>query len=1175
MKGKYKMVRKALFSQPEEEKKKAVGRQRLFSATQAAQPVAGQPVGVQTKPTVSTPQTRVSTLPDFLGGGQYTTVVGKPNELFVNPDARDIDSVKNEVRGGSFSDTLEEVNHIISVGLGGTKDKVNLVGSKSTPDVEGRLKQLFGVPLKIGDMAYDKRQGGRVKVENKAIDDYKSGKIDLPEARLRLKAFDFGADKINERVQQLEAVGKTVDKGVGLLGKFGKVLGEAPKVLKKPLEKLNPFSYELKKPKVEGMTFKVGEGLTSEQKEIASAMVRKEPSVQIGETSMIVPTLYGNVEVDDKDIAQAIELEKQGRKNPLEHVAQTKQLVNLSLGFIGPVGKVKQIDNLTKNEMVEAIDYIRLKQPYSQKMEESIGYLAEKFGITSKKVGNVANKFEQLVKNTKTKNVSSKVSALSNQEGYINPSAMAESISKKIEPLKTSLAPLKQQDKQTQDTFVRWISSRLVGSQTAEEMVAQTPKSTNGLQNILKYEAGENIPETTKIKQVFDSLYNEAKEKAGLEIPYRQNYLPQVYNNKPEEVTTAVKNYLLDKGVDGKVVDDYVAGRGLLPEDISNRLKLNPSFSKQRVFPNYETAMQYGLKPKYENIGQLVAHYKDELEKTFANQSLVNELVSQGKLSTFPDNVRTTGVNAPFSFQGYFAEPKLAKMVNDYFRDEAALGFGQKVAKGLGTASKTLQEIRLSAGVPKTDINFFAVGQVIRNLVAGDTSSIPAMLRGNIDSASLSYFRKNAPTIQKMANNGIDLGARITDKDYTTLWKGLMSNKSFKEKIGLTFGKTFNEKTFASFLPQTYIETFKQAEKRALTKLKMSAEDSAKFAANATRAFHGISTPLIRGKTTEDVLAATFFAPRFREGIIRSLGNTLRSVTTEIRNPAFYKNRRLALGMVLTYGMYDLANRQLTGHSITENKNNKFDELEIPLPDGNTAYLPFMPSYLAFARNMVQSGVGFATGDFETGKQKASTLLSMPLNYATQIWTNKDYFGNQIWSEDATLAQKAEQIGKYLGVQANHPYVTEVINIMTKEDYPLYFAISRMMELPLKFQTLSSRQKQEFYNAVEKKEEEIKPTKDRVKEIYDQVQTLVEDGKFDEAQQIVNGLPDNEWEIYKNVKASSKRSTTNQSKVDLYPLYQKVQELKQSGNLDEAKQIVNGLTNEEYRIYKLLKDQLQ
>ena len=68
-----------------------------------------------------------------------------------------------------------------------------------------------------------------------------------------------------------------------------------------------------------------------------------------------------------------------------------------------------RIDNFTKDELIEAIDYIRLKLPYNQRIEENIGYLAEKFDVSSTVPGTIANKFEALVEETQTYDIAGRV----------------------------------------------------------------------------------------------------------------------------------------------------------------------------------------------------------------------------------------------------------------------------------------------------------------------------------------------------------------------------------------------------------------------------------------------------------------------------------------------------------------------------------------------------------------------------------------------------------------------------------------------------------------------------------------------------------------------------------------------------------------------------------------------
>lgn len=79
----------------------------------------------------------------------------------------------------------------------------------------------------------------------------------------------------------------------------------------------------------------------------------------------------------------------------------------LAAGIVGAKrfkGKIPKIDVPTQQEMIDIIDYARLKPGFSQKLENSAAVLAEKYGIKGKTVSDLANKFDivlQAIKNTK------------------------------------------------------------------------------------------------------------------------------------------------------------------------------------------------------------------------------------------------------------------------------------------------------------------------------------------------------------------------------------------------------------------------------------------------------------------------------------------------------------------------------------------------------------------------------------------------------------------------------------------------------------------------------------------------------------------------------------------------------------------------------------------------------
>jgi hypothetical protein len=755
--------------------------------------------------------------------------------------------------------------------------------------------------------------------------------------------------------------------------------------------------------------------------------------------------------------------------------------------------------------------------------------------------------------------------------------------------LKNTLSPINGADPEAQATYRKFVNAKTSGKELANveaKNLSNIPEKESW-DTILKYEQGAETPHSGQIKETFDSLRQEAIDR-GLTVPQRQNYVPQMYKNTPDEVALATAHYMQDKGVAENVITDYLAGKNL-PEEIASKLGLDPGFTKQRVFPDYATAMQYGLKPKYTSPAQLAGAYRASLESAVANRNLIGDLVAQGKLVT-KKGLNMKPVDITFSPQVYFAEPKLAAALNNLTHDAQNLTFGQAGLQKVSKVSKFMQELALSAGFPGTDVNFFSMGQLIKQLTArtgevvtsplkslsGIGKDITAFARANLDSQSIRFFEEKAPIIQKMAENGIDISERVGN--FRDMYKNMVAKPSYKEALGRGWDTAFQKKTFASFMPQLYINTFESTYKTALKK-GLSEEVASATAAEATRAFHGLTEDVARSKTTQDALSAIFFAPKFREGIVNTLWNTGKSLTTELRNPAFAKSRQLAAGMALTYAGYQYLNHKLNGNYTWQNEPGHEFDLKIPLPGGkNVLYVPFMPSFMSLPRNIGSAGIALYKGDLKTVYQKGTSLLSMPLQVSGQIITNQDYFGNPIYKDTDTRTEKITKIGQYLGLQANHPYLKLVSNYIDNKREPdkafrkpLTQSLLEASEFPVKFETLDRISRSQFYAAADQKAQQSAQDKKRIQPIYDQVQKLKDSGDDAGAQTIVDGLSEEDYNIYKAIKSSGTRTDTINSEARLFQTYQHLQQLKQNGREDEAQRIVDDMPDDEYKAYELLK----
>ena len=66
----------------------------------------------------------------------------------------------------------------------------------------------------------------------------------------------------------------------------------------------------------------------------------------------------------------------------------------------------------------------------------------------------------------------------------------------------------------------------------------------------------------------------------------------------------------------------------------------------------------------------------------------------------------------------------------------------------------------------------------------------------------------------------------------------------------------------------------------------------------------------------------------------------------------------------------------------------------------------------------------------------------------------------------------------------------------------------------------------------------------------------------------MDGLNDDQYKLYKKLRASEKAKQTNSTKSDFYPTFLHIQDLIKQGNEEEAQSIVDSMSDEEYKAYK-------
>ena len=121
----------------------------------------------------------------------------------------------------------------------------------------------------------------------------------------------------------------------------------------------------------------------------------------------------------------------------------------------------------------------------------------------------------------------------------------------------------------------------------------------------------------------------------------------------------------------------------------------------------------------------------------------------------------------------------------------------------------------------------------------------------------------------------------------------------------------------------------------------------------------------------------------------------------------------------------------------------------------------------------------------------------------------------------------------------------------------------------------TTQQPEDLLKAKSEVTKEKTKAKDEFKPRYEEIQDLISKDKLDEAKQIVDSLTDEEYEIYKSLRASDKRAETNKMKIQVWPKYKKIKELEKAGKIEEALSELDLLTDEEYKAYKSLAKSLE
>lgn len=553
---------------------------------------------------------------------------------------------------------------------------------------------------------------------------------------------------------------------------------------------------------------------------------------------------------------------------------------------------------------------------------------------------------------------------------------------------------------------------------------------------------------TFKLQQVIDPA-----------IQHRKNYIPQTYKQDATTVEEAIR-----------------------------KLNTKTKSAVPRSFNTYEEAAQFGLNPKHQTLDKILGENVAEATKVHANRQVIDNGLKNGIFSTSSSKGVPVQGFFDVNHKQVYAAKEVADMINSTLQTSSTKA--GRVLRGAAEGSSIAQDVMLQGGIPGTNFNFFVAGQAAkdttRNIGKAFLHPIQAIKQeGNLigdlfrgKAKTQARFSENAKFIKELSDNGLNISHQ------SNLYN---EGKSGVRRAWNTLG---NNPTFGRYQPNRMLSTAKEVYNQSVKKL--GHQGAVKLAAETTKKFNGLVDHIAKGesKIAQDAKSLLLFAPKYRESIINALGNVVKSVFPKNwKNATYAPSRQLLAGMVATLGAYELLNRQLTGHSMTENRQGQELSLEIPYGEkddkGNQQVIniPFMPGFMTIPRAIVGAGTSIVKGDVPGVMKEVSKMSSAPVQIAGNLIANRDYFDRPIYTDEQTAAnegigqdnalQASIKIGAYVGGQLSPAWVRGVIG--TVQGKPLEQNIAVALEAPIRFgkhlnptTEMYFKDRDEIYNLLDK-----------------------------------------------------------------------------------------------------------
>lgn len=584
--------------------------------------------------------------------------------------------------------------------------------------------------------------------------------------------------------------------------------------------------------------------------------------------------------------------------------------------------------------------------------------------------------------------------------------------------------------------FSGWVNNRgaadLEAVKTKQDFKAL---DAEGVDAFHKVQSGETQGDYGKLQEYFGNKFEQLKT-AGIKFGQQKDYLPQLWDNKPEEIA-------------------QVFGK---------KLSEAPQFSLRKVIDSYQEGIDAGLKPRFDKVSDLVGWYEQKANRALADKAFLDGLKESGRL--LPADKAPIGWKAlsPDLVPGPIlkAEPALAKVINNHL-EQAQFGGLAKAAKGIGR----IKNVVLGFGIPKTGINAHGVNIFVRSVLADKNPIGRAMTTGDWlvrPGEAAKFFDTHFDAAVELRKAGLT----VTSEEHAFARQAQEVSGNIVKRAGAKLGDwqqtLFEDPLFGKILPAAKLR-YAIGLAKDLESKGMEHELALKTAAKAgNETFGGINIEEVaRSKDFQNFLRTFALAPDWLETQFRLGKDIAKSVTTQATNPEFKGQRTFARNLILGYVAANVMNKAFSGHWMFENGTGGQFQLDTGTKDSKDRerYIPLFGGAVDFVRVPIEAAVPFfQSGDLSAFGSAARSRLSTPVAAAVSLATNTDNFGSPIFGKDKygkTLTPMQNLAGAAnLATSAVAPTPVQMLSNTLQGKSSVEQAVAGGLELPVRYRKVSS-----------------------------------------------------------------------------------------------------------------------